>query len=253
MLWKLPALALLCAAAFVSLGLGNPLVDLLDRLRGSSHLGPAWRSRVFLSWASAVGRVIGMRAEVVGEPPKGPFLLVSNHLGYVDIVLLGAQLRCVFVAKSEVRGWPVMGWLCAAVDTLFIDRRNKRDIPRVTRAFEGILDGGRGVVVFPEGTSSGGAEVLPFRPSLLEAAARARMPVYYASVAYSTAQGCEPASRSVCWWGEMEFVSHLVRLLKLPGFTARLVFGPTPIRADDRKQLAARLQREVARQHAAAV
>ena len=128
------------------------------------------------------------------------------------------------------------------VDTLFIDREIKRDIPRAMRRIREVLDSGRGVVVFPEGSSTRGDSVLRFRPSLLEAAASADVPVSYAALSYRTPKGSAPAHLSVCWWGDMPFGSHLLELLGLPRIRARLSFGEEPIQERDRKDLARRLQ-----------
>lgn len=207
-----------------------------------------WRTTVFHAWGKVMARLIGMRVRVAGNPPEPPFVLVSNHLGYVDVILLASRLRCVIVSKAEVRDWPVVGRLCASVDTLFVQREQKRDIPRVMNEMERVLESGRGIVLFPEGTSSGGDGVLRFRASLLDSAARSGRPVHYASLSYRTPDGCRPARETVCWWGNMSFAPHVFNLLALRGFEARVVFGESPILEPDRKELAARLQREVERQ-----
>jgi 1-acyl-sn-glycerol-3-phosphate acyltransferase len=111
-----------------------------------------------------------------------------------------------------------------------------------------VLDSGRGVVFFPEGTTSRGDKVAPFRPSLLEPAARSRRPVHYAALSYRTRKKCPPAERAVCWWGDMKFGSHILQLLAMPGFDASLTFGKEPIREDDRKLLATRLHRAIEQQ-----
>ncbi|HKX45760.1 MAG TPA: 1-acyl-sn-glycerol-3-phosphate acyltransferase, partial [Planctomycetota bacterium] len=104
---------------------------------------------------------------------------------------------------------------------------------------------GHTVVLFPEGTSSRGVEVLPFRPSLLEPAAGGGFPVVPAAVSYRTPAGAPPASRAVCWWGDMTFAGHFVRLLGLPGFDARVAFGSEAPREPDRKVLADNLWQAV--------
>lgn len=210
--------------------------------------GP-WRTAIFHGWARGVVRLLGVRAAVEGVPPRPPFFLVANHLGYLDVALIAAHLRCVFVARGDVDRWPVFGALCRAGDTLFIDRENRRDIPRVIDRIRAVLDGGRGVVLFPEGTSSGGEAVLPFKPGLLEPAAVAGIPVSYAAVSYATPPGSPPARLVVCWWGAMPFVRHLLTLLGLPEIRARLVFGAEPIVESERKELARRLHRAVSLQH----
>lgn len=200
---------------------------------------------VFRTWARFCLWVLGVRLTVKGTPPQAPFLLVSNHLSYIDILALSSQLDGVFVAKSEIARWPVIGLACKLVRTVFVDRETKRSLPRVLAEIDDRLAYGQGVIFFPEGTSSGGAEVAPFRPPLLEAAAQSGHPVHYASLAYRTLPGENPAHLAVCWWRKMTLPDHLFRLASMPGFEASLAFGGEPVHDHDRKELARRLHHEV--------
>ena len=204
-----------------------------------------WNSRVFRAWSGFNLALLGARVEVRGEPPRAPFLLVSNHLSYVDILVLASRLDVVFVAKAEIRGWPLMGWACRLVRTVFIRRGEKRLLPSVLEEIDDRLRHGQGVVVFPEGTSSPGSALPRFQPPLLEIAARSRRPVDFASLAYRALPGENPAWESICWWGDMTFPDHFLRLVSMPGFEARLAFGAEPIASGDRKQLAMDLHRAV--------
>lgn len=201
----------------------------------------AWGAQVLHSWARASARVIGMRTRVLGELGSEPCLLVANHLSYVDVLLLGAQRPCVFVAKSEVAGWPVLGFLARTVGTLFVERGRKRELPGLARAIGVEIARGRTVVLFPEGTSTSGELVGRFHPALLEPAIALGLPVHHAAIHYRTEPGDPPAELSVCWWGEMTFVRHLVGLLSMRSFEARLALGTEPLRDTDRKHLARRL------------
>lgn len=214
--------------------------------RLAPHARARWNSFVFRCWSRFGLRLCGARLTVHGEPPQAPFFLVANHLGYVDILVLASRLDAVFIAKAEIAGWPVMGLASKLVRTVFVDRRLKRDIPRVLAEIEDRLRYEQGVVLFPEGTSSRGSDVQPFRPALLEVAARADHPVHHASLAYRTLPGEPPAHLAVCWWGERPFLPHFVRLLAMPGFEAAVTFGEETVRLSDRKQLAARLESAVA-------
>ena len=241
-LWKAPALIVLTGATYAYLLSTSFVMSLARGGRWDGSATSHWRLAIFHRWATLASRIIGISATVQGQPPQSPFFLVANHLSYVDILVLAAELRCVFVARGDVSTWPVVGTLCRGADTIFIDRANKRDIPRVQAEIEGILEDRLGVVVFPEGTSTKGAEVGPFRPSLLEAAAIAGIPVSYAALSYRTPRGCAPAHLAVCWWGTMTFGGHMLELLALPRVEASVSFGDEPIQERDRKLLARRLQ-----------
>ena len=207
-----------------------------------------WRNRNFRGWAQISARVMGMTINVRNDPPAGPFLMVSNHLSYVDVIVLGSQTDCAFIAKSEVASWPIIGLICRTMDTIFIDRSSRKNIPRVMQRIDKTLQRGLGVVLFAEGTSTNGQSVLPFKTSLLEFAARNQLPVHYASVRYVVPSGETSAEQSVCWWGDMTFPGHLFRLLQLPSFGASLAYGSEPIVAGDRRVLAARLWSAVSAQ-----
>ena len=213
----------------------NPFVS--DKVR--------WRQKGFYLWTKSFVVISGMRIEVPGLPPEPPFFLVTNHLSYTDIGALRAVVNGIFVAKDEVRSWFLAGRICRDMGTIFIDRTNRRDIPRAGDEIIKRLDAGEGVIVFPEGTSTAGKEVLPFNSSFFEFAARADLPVHYAAIGYTTPEGEPPASKVVCWGEEIGFFAHLWRLFKLPRYTAIINFGDEPVTDHDRKILAAELHRRV--------
>jgi 1-acyl-sn-glycerol-3-phosphate acyltransferase len=215
---------------FVAWTVSLYLVRLIWRTRAGRH----W---IFRTWSRGVARMTGMRIRVAGRAPAPPFLLVANHLSYVDIVLLAAHLDCVFVAKHDVRNWPLLGLMVQSMDTIFIDRTNLRDVVRVNDQIDRAVRTGDGVVLFAEGTSSPGVRVLPLKPSLLQLAAQRNLPVSHASITYN-----HPA---VCWWGDMTFAGHFFDLLKLSHFEAKLVFGDGPVQEADRKLLARQLHRRI--------
>ena len=216
------------------------LAGLLLRLFGAAVF-ERWRIVVVQGWARLIARVIGMRITVIGTPPKPPFLLVSNHLSYVDIPLLFTRLRGIFIAKREVSSWPLLGYAARLINTLFIDRKNHRDLNRVNRLIAAHINPRQGVILFPEGTSSPGAEIKPFRPSLLQYPADAGLPVHYATISYRSGNPAYPAHTKICWWGGMTFGDHLFEMFKIRQFEATIVFGSQPLAHRDRKQLAALL------------
>lgn len=200
------------------------------------------RQVTFGAWAMSFARISKMTIEVIGTPPKPPFFLVTNHLSYTDIGALRSIVKSVFVAKAEVETWFLAGRICRDMGTVFINRKNRRDIPRAGELIIERLDAGEGVIVFPEGTSTKGEEVLPFNSSFLEFAARKDIPVHYAAITYSTPPGEMPAHIAACWWEDISFFAHLWRLFKVKGYTATITFGENPIKNDDRKQLASQLR-----------
>ncbi|HKP10995.1 MAG TPA: lysophospholipid acyltransferase family protein [Blastocatellia bacterium] len=233
--------AVTCALSALLLAGLIPLIP-FRRARGR------WRGFILRRGAKAIAALLNLKVTAVGTRPPSPFFLAANHLSYVDIIVLATQANCRFIAKKDVSAWPLIGLLCRGVGTIFIDRENRRDLVRVNRAVGQALAAGGGVVLFPEGTSSQGATVLPFKPGLLELAARAGLAVSYAALSYSVPGDQTPAHLSVCWWGDMTFVKHLASLLRLGAIEATLVFGREPIRATDRKQLARELHAAIERE-----
>lgn len=206
----------------------------------------AWRTIIFRNWSRAMAGLLRVRITSQGEPPQGRFFLVSNHLSYLDVAIYGTLIDAVFVAKSDVAHWPGIGLLCRNMDTIFINREHRRDVSRVGAQIEQTLDAGHGVLLFPEGTSTKGAEVLPFKPSLLEQAARSGFAVSHAAITYRTPEGEPPAYLSVCWWEDVSFPAHLFGLMRVRQIDAEVVFGAETISAPDRKALAAQLRSAVA-------
>lgn len=200
----------------------------------------AWRNRMIQIWARTAVRFLGARVRAEGLPPGG-CLVVSNHLSYVDIPVLASLFPSIFVSKAEVKGWPLMGTVASVAGTIFVDRERKRGLPDVAEWIGRELAAGSSVVLFPEGTSSAGAELLPFRPSLLAPASSAGLPVAYAAITYRSPEGHPPASESICWWGGMTFGGHILGLLRLPRFEVEVRFGPDTLQDPDRKVLADRL------------
>ena len=239
-LLRIPFVALVSLAASGTIALSRPLVLVAPRLQ------LRFRNAAFKAWGQAMCRIMGARVEVEGAPPTGRFFLVANHLSYFDIMLIASQAPAAFVAKASLARWPLLGWMFLVSDTIFIDRGRKRDLLRVMQRVQKCLDRGMGVLIFPEGTSSKGEEVLRLKPSLLQLPAEQGHAVHYATLSYRS-PGIEPAHETVCWWDDTPFPTHFVRLLGLPYFEASLRFGATPISDADRKVLADNLRAAMAR------
>jgi 1-acyl-sn-glycerol-3-phosphate acyltransferase len=197
-----------------------------------------WTSRS----ARKLMRCVNLRPHYSGEPPRAG-LLVSNHLGYLDILVLAARQPAVFVSKADVRGWPVLGFLTRLAGTLFVRRERRTDVSPLNNQVVALLRAGFVVVVFPEGTSSDGHKVLPFFSSLLEPAVAGGCAVTPAFIRYELAGGS--VEDEVCYWRDMTFGPHFLNLLTKREIRAHVRFGPARPAGDDRKQLARELQQAV--------
>lgn len=208
----------------------------------------ALRRGVARRWSSACCRVMGARVHVEGQPPAGPGFLVSNHVSYLDIPVLMSLTGCTFVAKREIADWPVIGALARRGGTVFVNRNGGRDTAQTLEGMARSAENGDLVMFFPEGTTSRGDEVQPFRSGLLALAADKGVPVEAAAVAYSTRAPVD-TSVGLAWCGEQDFTPHALRVLTLPSFDVRVALAPETVVASDRKALALQLHARVSDLH----
>ena len=194
-------------------------------------------------WSRAGLEALRISVSTGGDIPASG-LIVSNHLGYADVLVLSSVTPCAFVSKSEVAAWPLVGWLTRMAGTIYLKREYRKDARRVNTLLEERLAAGQSVVIFPEGTSSDGTSVLPFHPSLFQSAIDSATVVTPTGIAYS-ASGADP-STDVCYWGAMTFAAHLWKLFGIERIEARVRFGQACTYAD--RKSAARHTREVVRQ-----
>ncbi|MEX2606698.1 MAG: 1-acyl-sn-glycerol-3-phosphate acyltransferase [Kiritimatiellia bacterium] len=196
-------------------------------------------------WGRTMARIWGMKIRVSGPIPATPFFLVSNHVSYTDILLLCAVSPAWFVSKSEVAGWPGIGALTRIGPTIYINRESRKDVHRMNQLISDLIRDGGGVGFFPEGTTSDGRDVLPFKPSLLQAAIDLEIPVTTSAICYQTTDSLPPPEEWVAWIGDEAFAPHAKRLLSGPGFTAHVRFSPDTLRLDNRKDLAVQAHAQV--------
>lgn len=207
------------------------------RSRLELHHRAAWLQ---LSCARILRR-LGISADVSGpRPAQG--LIVANHLSYLDILAFASAMPCLFVAKREVSRWPGIGFLARCGGTIFIDRRNRSATEAVAGQIAAVLRAGVPVLLFPEGTSTDGSEVLRFHPSLLGAAVEAQVLVIPAAIAWRPRGGEE---RDLCYYGKIRFVPHLLATLGRRGISCAVEFDPKSSSCQDRKVAAAELREKV--------
>lgn len=199
------------------------------RLRGAVSME---RRAAWLQEASrGVLASLGIHTHVQGRPPEHG-LLVSNHLSYLDILILSAAAPCFFVSKAEIGRWPYFGWAARAGGTIFLVRANRASADATAAEMAERLGLGVPVLLFPEGTSTDGSRVLRFHARLMQPAVDAGVPVTAAAVRY-TIEGGVP-ERELCWYGDEAFLPHLWKALGTAGFSAEVRFGEPRVYADRR-------------------
>lgn len=171
-------------------------------------------------------------------------LLVANHISFIDVFAINALLPCGFIAKSEVAAWPLIGWLSRHNDTVFIERGKRKAAELTRQKILAMLTAGKRLVVFPEGTTTTGGEVLPFHGALFQGAIDAAAPVHCLVVEYFDAQG-DP-SAAAAYVGDLSILDCLTRILDGDGIRVRVRLAtsftpPLP----DRRHLAHRAHQAV--------
>lgn len=179
-----------------------------------------WISRLInRNLAALVRALLNIRVRLEGDPKRvgdGGCLIASNHLGYVDGIILGSMFPVVFVSKKEVRRWPWIGAWTALCGTIYIDRQRKEKIPLLVGEMAEKLNQGANVLSFPEGTSTNGDRLLPFQSAPFAAPLRARAPIVPVTLTYRRIDGRPLTSDNrdrVYWYGDMEFLGHFWELL----------------------------------------
>ena len=244
-------------AAFV-LALVTLVLAPVQRLAVARH----WRlaERLPVIWHRIACRVIGIRVHIVGEPCLDrPLLIASNHQSWSDIMVLGAVMPLAFIAKSEVADWPVFGLLAKLQRTVFVERAARGRTGEQANSIASRMLAGDAMVLFAEGTTSDGNEVLPFKTALFGAAqaaivssGAATVAVQPVAIAYTHASGL-PLGRSgrpfAAWPGDVELMPHLTAVLKEGAVDVEISFGPAiPFtRTSDRKAVARDCQAAVAK------
>jgi 1-acyl-sn-glycerol-3-phosphate acyltransferase len=211
------------------------------RLSGAKALTPRERANWLQDAACTALKRIGMEVAVDGDPPLHG-LVVSNHLSYLDVLAYASISPCLFVAKQEVRAWPVFGAFATMAGTIFIDRERAAANGGAVALMEEALAAGVPVVLFPEGTSSDGRKTLHFHSRFFEPAVRANAMVTAAAIGYASSTAEEA---TIAYHSDDVFGSHLVRTLGQRHLEARVAFAETGRRYADRKQAARETQAEV--------
>jgi 1-acyl-sn-glycerol-3-phosphate acyltransferase len=212
---------ILCIVRFWLLHLRGPLT--LER-----------RARWVQQTARGILASLGIEYRLEGQPPTRG-LVVCNHLSYIDILVLSAAMPCFFVAKIEIGGWPFFGKAARSGGTIFVDRSSLASAQSVAEQMTErlMLPIPIPVLLFPEGTSTDGSEVIRFHSRLIDPATSLRVPITTVAIRYAIEDGTE--ERELCWYGDETFVNHLWKVLGVAGFEADLRFGESHVYTDRRR------------------
>lgn len=231
----------------VVLGIARIVLHLLLGLLISAcifpFVGTAGRQRHIQRWSLKLLAICGISVSVV--PPAAQFparaLVVSNHVSWLDIFVINTLQPCRFVAKADIRSWPLLGWLCAKSGTIFIARGKLRAVRRIFEYVVATIRNAELVAFFPEGTTAAQGALLPFHSNLFEAAIDAHVPIQPVALRYLNRAGqLAPQANFI---GDTTFVESLLTILRSETLSAQLIVLPVIESAGaHRRDLAARAQ-----------
>ena len=209
--------------------------------------GAAGHARLMRAWSRKLLRILAVRTVVEGPLPTwdGPVMVVSNHISWLDIFVISSVRATRFIAKREIREWPVVGWIVEKSGTLFLKREARRDLARMGEQVHEALARHDCVGLFPEGTTTEGDRLLKFHGSLFEPAIRNAARIVPVALRYETPHG-EPC-RNASFAGEITFMQCLARIVRERSIVARIEFlEPVAAAGRDRRELARMLHERIA-------
>ena len=223
------------AAAFITLRFVWPRVDAKRR------------HEIAVRWAQDLLEILAIRVRVEGKPPphaRHGAMIAANHVSWADIFAIASVRHTRFIAKSEIRDWPLAGWLAERSGTIFIRRARRHDTARINALVHDALAEGECVGLFPEGTTTEGDRLLKFHSSLFEPAVANRARVYPVAVRYEGPDGSP--LRAAAYVGDLSFAQSLGLVMRTRETVARIRFA-LPIEADgmSRQEVAAEAHRRV--------
>ena len=217
LLYKLTLIILLFSYGLLIAGVIFLALDVLF----TAKIAKSKRDALKMHWLKRFSAIMNLRITQEGELPIQTALLVSNHISWLDIIVIGQYLPAYFVAKSDILSWPVIGYLAEQAGTIFIRRGNKKQIKATTEKMAWILKQNRNIVAFPEGTTTQGDEVLSFHASLFQPALLTRSVIQPIALQY---QGV--AKQQAPFIGEDDFLPHLINMLSMDKIEVHVCFLP---------------------------
>jgi 1-acyl-sn-glycerol-3-phosphate acyltransferase len=211
-----------------------------------SRLTQARQEAILRGWCRELLLILNIEIDYSGPAttPDKHAMLAANHVSWLDVIVINSLFPSRFVAKQEVSGWPLIGWLCKQCGTVFLNRELRRDARRVNHEIRQLLSGGARIAIFPEGTSSEGHQVLPFHSALFQSAIEADAQVVPLALRYFDSAGT--INPALAYNGDLSFVASLWRILCTSASVACCaVSAPLPAAGKDRRQLAQQAREQI--------
>jgi 1-acyl-sn-glycerol-3-phosphate acyltransferase len=220
------------------LSLWFPVASILGIIAG---FGGSWSgmkrvTKITRLWGWGISRIIGMNIKVYGDPEKiKGGIIVANHHSYLDIIAHASIFPIRFAAKIEISSWPVLGWILAINRPIWIDRKSKQRSHKTLSEYRETIEHGINLIVYPEGTSSAGTRILPFKSTPFEAVSSDNYKIYPVLIRYLQKTG-EP---TLCWYGDMTLLPHCWQILGRPSINVEIhILDPLLPEGRSRKELA---------------
>ena len=213
------------------------------------HLNPTRQHRILKAWSRQLLGILNIGIYTEGLLPtrgEGGRMLIANHISWLDIFILNATCPSRFIAKSEVRDWPLIGWLCKRSGTIFIERDLRRNAASINRHICTLLEQGVCIGLFPEGTTTDGKQLGHFHSALIQPAIDAGAMLYPVTLRYRNEDG-EPGHAAV-FTGDTTLVQSIWEILRCRRFDALLVFAPALAAANGNRRVLARTAQEIVTQ-----
>ncbi|OGS91617.1 MAG: hypothetical protein A2061_10675 [Gallionellales bacterium GWA2_59_43] len=209
------------------------------------HLPQRRQRRILKTWSRQLLSILNVGIRIEGAQPargESACLIVANHISWLDIFVLNAIQPTHFIAKSEVRGWPLIGWLCRRGGTIFIERALRQDAASVNRRVAALLEQGICISLFPEGTSTDGRQVGHFHSALIQPAIDVHVRLYPIALRYRDEDGkhCDTPA----YIDDMTLSGSIWRILRSPRFDALLAYTPALATAGENRRVLARAAQE---------
>jgi len=206
------------------------------------HLNQTRQRRILKSWSRQLLTILNIGIQIEGQQPargEGGCLIVANHISWLDIYVLNAIHPAQFIAKSEVRDWPLIGWLSRRIGTIFIERALRRNASLISRRVSLLLKQGACVGLFPEGTTTDGKQVGHFHSALIQPAIDAGVKVCPMALRYQDEEG--QTSSAAAFIGDTTLVQSIWRILRCPHLNALVVYTPALQAAGENRRVLARI------------